>query len=54
VLPAILVDERHLYGLVPSRGLEPRLRPEHFYREQHGEVFAAMLRLHENDRKIDR
>jgi replicative DNA helicase len=49
VLGAVLLDERHLYGLL----VEEHLRPEHFYREQHGYVFAAMLELHESDRKID-
>src|SRR5205085_3747755 len=49
VLGAVLLDERHLFPLL----VEEHLRPEHFYREQHGAVFAAMLELHENDRKID-
>jgi replicative DNA helicase len=49
VLGAVLLDERHLYGLL----VEEHLRPEHFYREQHGYVFAAMLELHQSDRKID-
>ncbi|HEY6398560.1 MAG TPA: replicative DNA helicase, partial [Solirubrobacteraceae bacterium] len=49
VLGAVLLDDRHLYGLL----VEEHLRPEHFYREQHGAVFAAMLELHETDRKID-
>src|SRR5947209_5734809 len=49
VLGAVLLDERHLYALL----VEERLRPEHFYREQHGEVFAAMIDLHESNRKID-
>ena len=49
VLGAVLLDDRHLYGLL----VEEHLRPEHFYREQHGAVFAAMLALHESDRKID-
>jgi replicative DNA helicase len=49
VLGAILLDERHLHVLV----LEERLRPEHFYRDQHGAVFAAMLKLHDSDEKID-
>jgi len=49
VLGAVLLDERHLYSLL----VEEHLRPEHFYREQHGAVFAAMLELHESDRKID-
>ena len=49
VLGAVLLDERHLYGLL----IEEHLRPEHFYREQHGEVFAAMIELHSSDRKVD-
>src|ERR1700694_3771665 len=48
VLGAVLLDERHLYSLL----VEEHLRPDHFYREQHGAVFAAMLELHETDRKI--
>ncbi|MFZ0042271.1 MAG: replicative DNA helicase [Solirubrobacteraceae bacterium] len=49
VLGAVLLDERHLHALL----VEEQLRPEHFYREAHGAVFAAMLELYENDRKID-
>src|SRR5919204_1789970 len=49
VLGAVLLDERHLHGLL----VEERLRPEHFYREQHGAVFAAMIDLHDGDREID-
>src|SRR2546430_5475857 len=49
VLGAVLLDERHLHSLL----VEEQVRPEHFYREQHGVVFAAMLELYENDRKID-
>ncbi|HEY8763183.1 MAG TPA: replicative DNA helicase [Solirubrobacteraceae bacterium] len=49
VLGAVLLDERHLFALL----VEEHLRPEHFYRDQHGAVFAAMLELHETDRKID-
>jgi replicative DNA helicase len=49
VLGAVLLDERHLYALL----IEEHLRPGHFYREQHGAVFAAMVELYENDRKID-
>ena len=45
----MLLDERHLYGLVADE----QLRPEHFYREQYGFVFAAMLGLQEQSRKID-
>jgi replicative DNA helicase len=49
VLGAVLLDERHLYALL----VEEHLRPQHFYREQHGAVFAAMIELHEGDHKID-
>jgi replicative DNA helicase len=49
VLGAVLLDERHLYALL----IEEHLRPQHFYREQHGAVFAAMIELHQTDRKID-
>jgi replicative DNA helicase len=49
VLGAVLLDERHLHSLL----VEEHLRPVHFYREQYGAVFAAMLELFENDRKID-
>ena len=49
VLGAVLLDERHLYGLL----VEEHLRPDHFYREQHGAVFGAMVELHNTDRKID-
>ena len=49
VLGAVLLDERHLHSLL----VEEQLRPQHFYREQYGAVFEAMLRLYENDRKID-
>jgi replicative DNA helicase len=49
VLGAVLLDDRHLNVLL----VEEQLRPEHFYREQHGAVFAAMKELFETDRKID-
>src|SRR5213082_3055682 len=49
VLGAVLLDERHLHALL----VEEHLRPEHFYREQHGAVFEAMLELYNSDRKID-
>ena len=43
VLGAVLLDERHLNSLL----VEEQLRPEHFFREQYGAVFAAMLELHQ-------
>jgi replicative DNA helicase len=49
VLGAVLLDERHLYPLL----IEETLRPDHFYREQHGAVFEAMIELYQADRKID-
>jgi replicative DNA helicase len=49
VLGAVLLDDRHLNVLL----VEEQLRPQHFYREQHGAVFGAMKELFETDRKID-
>jgi replicative DNA helicase len=49
VLGAVLLDERHLNALL----IEERLRPQHFFREQYGAVFEAMLQLHNASRKID-
>ncbi len=49
VLGAVLLDERHLHALL----VEEQLRPQHFYREQYGAVFEAMLHLYEGERKID-
>ncbi len=49
VLGAVLLDERHLHALL----VDEQLRPEHFYREHHGAIFAAMLDLYNSDRKID-
>ncbi len=49
VLGAVLLDERHLHGLL----VEEQLRPEHFYREQHGAIYQAMLDLYNTDHKID-
>jgi replicative DNA helicase len=49
VLGAVLLDDRHLFGLL----VEEHLRPEHFYREAHGAVFSAMVELHNEGRKID-
>jgi replicative DNA helicase len=48
-LGAILLSDRTLYGLVIEEGL----RPEHFYRDKHGEIFAGMLRLYERSEPID-
>ena len=49
VLGAVLLDERHLSALL----VDEQLRPEHFYMPQHAAVFAAMLDLYNQDRKID-
>ncbi len=49
VLGAVLLDERHLNGLL----VEEQLRSQHFYREHYGAIFAAMQELFESDRKID-
>jgi replicative DNA helicase len=49
VLGAVLLEERHLSALI----VEERLQPGHFFREQYGLVFEAMLELNRHDRKID-
>ena len=49
VLGAVLLDDRHLHALI----IEEHLKPEHFYREQHGAIFRAMLDLYNSDQKID-
>jgi replicative DNA helicase len=41
VLGAILLADTTLYGLVINEGL----KPDHFYREQHATIYAAMLEL---------
>jgi replicative DNA helicase len=49
VLGAILLSERSIYSLAIEEGL----RPEDFYRDQHGRVFAAMLDLYNAGDPID-
>ncbi len=49
VLGAILLADTTLYGLVINEGL----KPDHFYREQHAAVYAAMLELYQESREID-
>jgi replicative DNA helicase len=49
VLGAIMLTDRSMYGLV----IEEALRPEDFYREQHGLIYAAMLELYEASQGID-
>ncbi|HMJ03292.1 MAG TPA: replicative DNA helicase [Conexibacter sp.] len=49
VLGAILLADTTLYGLVINEGL----KPDHFYREQHAAIYAAMLELYEESREID-
>jgi replicative DNA helicase len=49
VLGAILLADTTLYGLVINEGL----KPDHFYREQHGTIYRAMLDLYEESREID-
>ena len=59
--PHSLDAERSVLGailLTGEQGLEPialeeRLRPEHFYREQHELVYDAMLGLHQRREPID-
>jgi replicative DNA helicase len=49
VLGAVLLNDRHLNALL----VDERLRPEHFYLERHGSIFAAMQELSNAGRKID-
>ena len=49
VLGAILLSERALYALVIEEGL----KPEHFYRERHGAIYAAMLALYRESEPVD-
>lgn len=49
VLGAILLSDEAVIPSVLQRGL----RPEDFYREQHGTVFAAMVRMYEDRRHVD-
>ena len=49
MLGAILLSDRTMYSLV----IEEMLRPEDFYRDSHGTIFAAMLDLYERSEPID-
>src|ERR1700733_7666463 len=49
VLGAILLSDRSLYALVIEEGL----RPEDFYRERHGAIYAAMLALYNESDPVD-
>jgi replicative DNA helicase len=49
VLGGILLSDRTLYGLVITEGL----KPEDFYREQHGRVYEAMLGLYNEAEPVD-
>ncbi len=50
VLGAVLLTGEETLGRLL---LDVRLRPEHFYREQHGTIYAAMVAMHDADRAID-
>ena len=49
VLGGILLSDRTMYGLVINEGL----KPEDFYREQHGLVYEAMLGLYNEAEPVD-
>jgi replicative DNA helicase len=49
VLGAVLLSDTALPALI----IDERLRPEDFYREAHGIVFAAMLDLHSRGEPVD-
>lgn len=47
VLGAILIDKDAMIDVVEF------LRPKHFYKEAHGDIFGAMMELYENHEPID-
>jgi replicative DNA helicase len=49
VLGGILLSDRTMYGLVINEGL----KPQDFYREQHGVVYGAMLDLYNQAEPVD-
>jgi replicative DNA helicase len=49
VLGGIFLADRTLYGLVIDEGL----KPEDFYRQQHGTVYAAILELYDAGEAVD-
>jgi replicative DNA helicase len=49
VLGAILLSDHALYALVIEEGL----RPDDFYRERHGTIYAAMLELYHESEPVD-
>jgi replicative DNA helicase len=49
VLGAILLSDHAMYALVIEEGL----RPEDFYRERHGAIYAAMLELYNESEPVD-
>jgi replicative DNA helicase len=49
VLGGIFLSDKHLYALVIDEGL----KPEDFYREQHGIVYRAILDLYDEADEID-
>lgn len=49
VLGAVLLSDSILEPLLS----EHRLRPEHFYRDEHRQIFAAMARLHDQGQPVD-
>ncbi len=50
VLGSILLSDRALYALVIEEGL----RPDDFYRERHGTIYAAMLSLYNESEPVDK
>src|SRR5918911_135962 len=49
VLGAVLLSDTALPALI----IDERLRPEDFYREAHGRIYAAMLDLHTLGEPVD-
>lgn len=49
VLGAVLLSDTCLPRLI----VEAQLKPDHFYREAHGRIYAAMLKLHDQGEPVD-
>src|SRR5215213_10041739 len=49
VLGAVLLSDTALPALI----IDERLHPQDFYREAHGQIFAAMLALHSAGEPVD-
>jgi len=49
LLGALIAGPRYIAGVLVDTGL----KPEHFYYERHGKLFATIVALHDDDKAID-